>query len=697
MVKNVNIVDTPAAKEALNLWEKTVAQAKKIFSNPYNFREGGRTRDVILANVRSTLETAIQIRVTEIVQKNPTLPTQTLESLVALACDSLDKIIQEVLDPYQRRNENIKDLIREANKKMEEIVKALKEIPLARVRWDALMMKANQGKKFNVHEDKVYMKIAQHAFYSYVDDVYDRATKNGAVSKDTFFAAVDKAWEEIERKHQEILKNTNVNNRTKAMCLDGIMCEKISAIESVFTQGQVQEGEVGPKLLKSGNNGYTLIRPVQIENIVLQGGGAKGVGYIGALKNMFKGGIFSNLKRVAGSSAGALTATALSCGVSTEQLEAVGLRVQKASIEKMSNLRLEYPGLLNKFIWGIAFFGKASGVVCEVDKIAHNNVKDFLDQVLPEDLGILTTKERERISILQEPFGSRVRLPEDGSSEPCPMVTFQDLIMLRKLPGGPEIFKELTITGWNASFKRTEYFNADNSPEMPIALAARVSMALPFAFNGLRLDTSKYTPDILMSSRKVRLYDGGVGSNLPSEIFIRTNKSQVNQEAAQAATLSFILDNQGESMCGISRYRGFGSSWVNKILSFILGISSITGLFTNSYEELTNAEARKKNKLGNIMVVSHGEIGTTDIELDENVRRSAVLMSELGTAQWIEQHRNEGYSVHCSSVVEAAGLLSMKELQSVIQDLGQKPADQLSQIEAAFLAVCQTELHDRAA
>jgi len=49
----------------------------------------------------------------------------------------------------------------------------------------------------------------------------------------------------------------------------------------------------------------------QFHNLVFEGGGIKGIAYAGALEVLEKENILSDIKRVAGTSAGAITATLL--------------------------------------------------------------------------------------------------------------------------------------------------------------------------------------------------------------------------------------------------------------------------------------------------------------------------------------------------------------------------------------------------
>ena len=73
--------------------------------------------------------------------------------------------------------------------------------------------------------------------------------------------------------------------------------------------------------------------------------------------------------------------------------------------------------------------------------------------------------------------------------------------------------KRLTLTGWGKTPPGETYFDADTHPDMPVAYAARISMAFPIAFKAVSIETAE-------GGWKVYA-DGGIGSNMPSEVFTR--------------------------------------------------------------------------------------------------------------------------------------------------------------------------------
>lgn len=55
-------------------------------------------------------------------------------------------------------------------------------------------------------------------------------------------------------------------------------------------------------------------------NLVFEGGGVKGIAYVGAMKVLEKEGILKNIKRVGGTSAGSINAVLLAAGFSNQEI-----------------------------------------------------------------------------------------------------------------------------------------------------------------------------------------------------------------------------------------------------------------------------------------------------------------------------------------------------------------------------------------
>jgi NTE family protein len=60
-----------------------------------------------------------------------------------------------------------------------------------------------------------------------------------------------------------------------------------------------------------------------IKNLALKGGGVKGIAYVGALRELESEGIYGHIKRVSGTSAGAIVAAMIAVGYSADEIEAL--------------------------------------------------------------------------------------------------------------------------------------------------------------------------------------------------------------------------------------------------------------------------------------------------------------------------------------------------------------------------------------
>lgn len=191
------------------------------------------------------------------------------------------------------------------------------------------------------------------------------------------------------------------------------------------------------------------------KNLVFEGGGVKGIAYGGALLELEKRGVLDGIRRVAGTSAGGITAT----------LVAMGYTANETS-----------------------------------DIIADTNFNKFADH----DLGILRDayrlirrygfhkgdKFRRWIGKLIERKSGRKNL------------TFGQL----HEHAGKNGFRDLYLVGANLSQQKPEIYSHEKFPEMEIRLAARITMSIPLYYQCVKRGDNV-------------LVDGGVTWNYPLDLF----------------------------------------------------------------------------------------------------------------------------------------------------------------------------------
>jgi NTE family protein len=193
-------------------------------------------------------------------------------------------------------------------------------------------------------------------------------------------------------------------------------------------------------------------------NLVFEGGGVKGIAYVGALQVLEEKGILPDIIRVGGTSAGAINAVL------------VGLNYTPAETQQ----------ILNKMNFE-KFMDEDFGLFRDVDRLLSEfgwYKGDFFRQWISE--------------LIAQKTGN-------------PNVTF-DQVQQQKTRKG---FRDMYFMGTNISTHFAEVFSHEHTPRMCVADAVRISMSIPLFFASRR------------SPRGDVYVDGGVLDNYPVKIFDR--------------------------------------------------------------------------------------------------------------------------------------------------------------------------------
>lgn len=209
---------------------------------------------------------------------------------------------------------------------------------------------------------------------------------------------------------------------------------------------------------------------VQYKNLVLEGGGVRGLAYAGVFSVLEEKGLLQQIENVGGSSAGSIAGMMVSIGYTASEIDSmmVELRIQKFNDGK--------GGLLGKYRRFKNGFGIYKGIAFE----------KWLQQLVAFKTG-------------------------------NPGLTFQQLHEMHL--ANPH-FKDFYCTGTNLSKQRLEIFSYKNTPHMPIALAARISGGIPMYFAPVALDNDMKKIKVKDSLSFINYYvDGGMLSNYPISMF----------------------------------------------------------------------------------------------------------------------------------------------------------------------------------
>ncbi len=324
------------------------------------------------------------------------------------------------------------------------------------------------------------------------------------------------------------------------------------------------------------------------KNLVFEGGGVKGIAYLGALKVLDEKNILENIQRVGGTSAGAINAVL------------VGLGYDQAETEEI--------------LWDLdfnQFMDDSWGVGRDVQRLIDEfgwYKGDFFRNWIAQ---LIKTKT--------------------GNSES----TFADIEALKATKG----FKSMYFMGTNLSTSFSEVFSAEHTPRICVADAARISMSIPLFFASKR------------SMRGDVYVDGGVLDNYPVKLFDRkkylktenyvepnyykkVNKQiqdlirPVSEYVYNKETLGFRLDTKEE----ISVFRDHAVPTSQPIDSFF---DYTSALINTLMEAQQNSHLHSDDWARTVYIDTLG-VNTTDFDLSDEKKQQLVTSGQQGADSYFK-------------------------------------------------------------
>ncbi len=327
-------------------------------------------------------------------------------------------------------------------------------------------------------------------------------------------------------------------------------------------------------------------------NLIFEGGGVKGIAYVGALRKLEEKGILGNIKRVGGASAGAIIAVLC------------GLNYSLKEIEEILNT-LDFKNFLDDS-WGAIRDSKR--LIKEFGWYKGDCFRNWIGQIIKDKV---------------------------GNSE----ATFEYVQSI----AGSNGYKEMYFVGTNLSTRYSEVFSAYHTPRTCIADAVRISMSIPLFFTvkrGLRDDA--YVDGGLLDNYPIKLFDRekyvekysiepGYYNEHNKALFSEgktISKYVYNQE-----TLGFRLDSGRE----IAVFRDQAEPQCHQIDDFF---SYAWGLVETVMESQQNQHLHSDDWHRTIYIDTLG-VRTTDFNID-NARKQALIESgETSTIEYFKWYDNE--------------------------------------------------------
>ena len=246
-------------------------------------------------------------------------------------------------------------------------------------------------------------------------------------------------------------------------------------------------------------------------DLVFEGGGAKGIAFIGALAALET--VQVRPKRLLGSSAGAITATLLAAGYSAEQLYAAfteRTEDQALKLAQFADVPREFSAeMLSNSSWAAIL--KALDV-----PLLPESFEQQIDQLL---LRVTTALPgfRQLFSLIETGGIYAGDAFLEWMQTQLNSMDGLGLATLAEMYEHTEI--ELTVTAADVTDKQLMLLNHRTAPNLPVAVAVRMSMSAPFYWQEVVWDTAwgAYRGKDVTGHAIV---DGGVIANFPIELLL---------------------------------------------------------------------------------------------------------------------------------------------------------------------------------
>ncbi len=313
-------------------------------------------------------------------------------------------------------------------------------------------------------------------------------------------------------------------------------------------------------------------------NLVFEGGGVKGIAYLGALDVLNERNIIKKTKRVGGTSAGAIMAVIVGLGFTLKEIRDI-------------LWKLDFNSFLDDS-WGI--FRDADRLLNQFGWYRGNYFREWIADLIREKTG-------------------------------NPEATFADIEAMKDKRG----FKSLYFMGTNLSTSFSEVFSAEHTPRTCVADAVRISMSIPLFFASKRSARGDvYVDGGLLDNYPVKLFDRkkyvDAKKSAETDYYKRINAGlkganrAVSRYVYNRETLGFRLDTREE----ISLFRDHAEPPRKKIDDFF---DYTKALINTVIQAQQNYHLHSDDWARTIFIDTLG-VGTTDFDLTD-VKKEALIQS----------------------------------------------------------------------
>jgi NTE family protein len=323
-------------------------------------------------------------------------------------------------------------------------------------------------------------------------------------------------------------------------------------------------------------------------NLVFEGGGVKGIAYVGALGVLEEKGITSAIERIGGTSAGAINAILFGLGFSL-----------KETMDILSSLDF------NEFMddsWGIV--RDTDRLITQFGWYKGDYFRNWIGKLIKE---------------------------KTGNSE----ATFADIEAMKE----KHRFKSMYFMGTNLSTSFSEIFSAEHTPRYCIADAVRISMSIPLFFATKRsMRGDVYVDGGVLDNYPIKLFDREKyvksGGFVNTEYYDKLNTKLANEERPICSyvynkeTLGFRLDTKDE----ISVFRDQAEPAHKDVNNFF----DYTWALIDTVLEAQQSSHLHNDDWARTIYIDTLGVSTTDFDLKDNKKRELVQSGRDGALAYFK-------------------------------------------------------------
>ena len=292
------------------------------------------------------------------------------------------------------------------------------------------------------------------------------------------------------------------------------------------------------------------------KNLVMEGGGVRGLAYAGALEVLEQKGVLEKIENVGGSSAGAIAGLLVALNFSSVEIDSI-----------LEPLRIQ------EFNDGKFLFGKIKRVKKQFGLYKGDKMQSWLSELVAAKTG-------------------------------QPNLTF---LQLHELHLKNKNFKDLYCTGTNITQQRTEVFSWKTMPDMKLSTGVHISSCIPFYFVPVAIDSAGSEVDPEKDSISFNLFvDGGMLANYPISLF---DSSDSGENPLTAEKIFYNPETLGLKLEREEQVKNFDKNNTAIAPYSISRMKEYTAAVMNLMMEGLNRKSyHLKNEMGRTIYISYGDI-----------------------------------------------------------------------------------------